>query len=195
MQSSSNIAFKEWAVVVDALGAGEQILILRKGGIRERGGEFEVEHREFWLFPTRYHEAEYSVIPSKRPALRDIAARAPNDFVEIQFYAVADPVVKIADAAALKNLQGHHIWTERVLQERLGFGREEGLFALLARVYRLPAPERFALRENYGGCKSWVELERPISTSRLVPVLSDADFSAQRDEICERIGGYALAHS
>ncbi len=27
------IAFKEWMIVVDALGRGEQIIILRKGGI------------------------------------------------------------------------------------------------------------------------------------------------------------------
>ena len=47
MQPSSNIAFKEWAVVVDALGQGEQVLILRKGGIREERGEFHVDHREF----------------------------------------------------------------------------------------------------------------------------------------------------
>src|SRR5258708_6269605 len=35
MRVSTEIAFKEWAVVADALGHGEQILILRKGGIRE----------------------------------------------------------------------------------------------------------------------------------------------------------------
>ena len=28
-------AFKEWAVIVEALGQGEQIVILRKGGIAE----------------------------------------------------------------------------------------------------------------------------------------------------------------
>jgi hypothetical protein len=59
MQVSSNIAFKEWAVVVDALGRGEQVLILRKGGIREQRGEFQADHHEFWLFPTRYHETSW----------------------------------------------------------------------------------------------------------------------------------------
>ena len=29
------LAFKEWAIIVDALGRGEQILILRKGGLQE----------------------------------------------------------------------------------------------------------------------------------------------------------------
>ncbi len=29
------VAFKEWTVVVDALGRGDQIIILRKGGLSE----------------------------------------------------------------------------------------------------------------------------------------------------------------
>ena len=58
MMAETKVAFKEWAVVVEALGAGEQILILRKGGIHEQRGQFTVAHGEFWLFPTQYHEDE-----------------------------------------------------------------------------------------------------------------------------------------
>ena len=194
MATSCNIAFKEWAVVVDALGHGEQILILRKGGIREQRGEFHVDHREFWLFPTQYHEAERSIIPSKRPALRDIAAGALEDAVEIEYYAAIDRVIQIADLALVKRLQGRHVWTEQTLQERFQFGREPGLHALLTRVYRRQAPERFAMRESYGGCKSWVELDRALSTEGLTPVLGDAVYSAQREGIEETLSDHALAH-
>ena len=195
MATTSNIAFKEWAVVVDALGRGEQILILRKGGIREQRGEFHVDHREFWLFPTQFHEAEGSIIPSKRTALREIAANAPKDAVDIEYYVVADLVIHITDIALIRCLQGRHIWSEQVLQERFQFGREAGLHALLARVYRRPAPERFAMRESYGGCKSWVELERSLSTEGLTAVLSDAEYSAQREPIVDLLSDHALAHS
>ena len=37
-------AFKEWAIVVDALGRGRQSVILRKGGIAEGRGGFRPEH-------------------------------------------------------------------------------------------------------------------------------------------------------
>lgn len=195
MQPNSNIAFKEWAVVVDALGRGEQILILRKGGIREQHGEFQVDHREFWLLPTQYHEAERSVIPSKRPALREIAATTVKDFVDIAYYAVADSVFEIIDPAALPRLQGRHIWNEEVLQERFQFGREPGLHALLTRIYHSPSSVRFPMRESYGGCKSWVELERSLSTEGLTPVLTDVEYSAQRDEIRERLSDHALVAS
>ena len=195
MQATSNIAFKEWAVVVDALGLGEQILILRKGGIREPRGQFHVEHREFWLFPTQYHEAERSIIPSKRPVLRDIAGNAVKDFVDIHYYAIAETVLRITDPAQLSRLQGRHIWNEQILQERFRFGREPGLLALLTRVYRRPAPERLPVRESYGGCKSWVELDQSLSTEGLTPVLADAEYSVERDEICERLSDHALADS
>ena len=194
MAVQSNVAFKEWAVVVEALAQGEQILILRKGGIRERRGQFDVDHREFWLFPTQYHEDERSVIPSKRPALKALAAAAPQNAVDIQFYAVAEPVLTIADPAVLPRLQGRHIWAEPVLAQRFEFGREPGLHALVTRIYRRPAPERLPLRDSYGGCKSWIELERPLSTAGLTPVLSDAEFAAQSDEICELLGTHALSH-
>jgi hypothetical protein len=195
MQAHSHIAFKEWAVVVEALGRGEQILILRKGGIQEQRGQFHVDHREFWLFPTQYHETEHSIIPSKRPALREIAARASSDFVEIEFYAVTGHIAPITDASLLGRLQGRHIWSERVLQERFEYGREQALQAMLVRVYRADAPVRFPARENYGGCKSWVELEWPLSTAGLKPVLPDAEFDRQRDEICELLSDHALTHS
>ena len=57
-------AFKEWRVVVDALGRGEQIFILRKGGIHEGRGGFKMDYMEFALFPTEFHQQRDSVIPS-----------------------------------------------------------------------------------------------------------------------------------
>jgi hypothetical protein len=195
VQPSSNIAFKEWAVVVDALGQGEQIVILRKGGIREQRGRFQVDHREFWLFPTRYHEAESSVIPSKRPRLREIATDAVEDSVDIRYYAVIDAVAKITERAALGRLQGRHIWSEAALRDRFEFGREPGLHVLLARVYRRSSPVRLPMLESYAGCRSWIELEQPLLTEGLTPVLTDAEYNLRQDEIRDRISDHALADS
>ena len=46
-------AFKEWAVVCEALGDGRQSIILRKGGIAEGREGFAFAHGEFFLFPAR----------------------------------------------------------------------------------------------------------------------------------------------
>ncbi len=46
-----NVAFKEWAVVCDAILAGRQSVLIRKGGIAEGRAGFEFRHTEFELFP------------------------------------------------------------------------------------------------------------------------------------------------
>jgi hypothetical protein len=52
------IAFKEWAVTVRALAEGEQLITLRKGGIREPDKHFALEHERFFLYPTFDHQRE-----------------------------------------------------------------------------------------------------------------------------------------
>ncbi len=49
-------AFKEWAVICRALAEGRQAVVLRKGGVAEKTGEFQIEHTRFWLFPTYVHQ-------------------------------------------------------------------------------------------------------------------------------------------
>ena len=64
------IAFKEWAVTVRALAEGEQLLTLRKGGIREERKHFELEHDRFFLYPTFDHQRNDLVRDSHQPELR-----------------------------------------------------------------------------------------------------------------------------
>ena len=63
------IAFKEWAVTVRALAEGEQLLTLRKGGIREPEKHFQLEHDRFFLYPTFDHQRTDLVRESHRPEL------------------------------------------------------------------------------------------------------------------------------
>jgi hypothetical protein len=194
MPESTNSAFKEWAVVVDALGGGEQVLILRKGGIHEQRGQFRVEHRQFWLFPTRFHEAETSVIPAKRTALHAAAGRATTDTVEIRFFAEVTDLHHLGSWAEIRRLQGQHIWSEPILQQRFDFGREPGLHALIVRVSALPAAQRLPLRESYDGCKSWIELEQAPAPVGLTPVLDKLAFQQQRGQTVELLSAHAIAH-
>ena len=62
------IAFKEWAVTVRALAEGEQLLTLRKGGIREPEKHFELEHDRFFLYPTFDHQRNDLVRASHLPS-------------------------------------------------------------------------------------------------------------------------------
>src|ERR1700759_924156 len=64
------IALKEWAVTVRALAEGEQLLTLRKVGIREENKHFELEHEQFFLYPTFDHQRNDLVRESHHPELR-----------------------------------------------------------------------------------------------------------------------------
>jgi hypothetical protein len=182
--NACNIAFKEWAMVVDALGRGRQIVILRKGGIIEDKGAFTVDHSQFWLFPTLYHQQMESVVPEAQEDFGQLKARFPaGDAVSLQYLAKVEKAVEITDPARLRPLRGQHIWKESVIEERFGYGKNNGIHLILARVYALPTPVTLPMQPGYGGCKSWVELERALPTTDLIPCLTDDEFETKAVQV------------
>ena len=69
------MALKEWAITCEAIGRGEQILLLRKGGIHEDGKDFRVIHREFLLYPTYEHQKADLLRTEHQPALEALLER------------------------------------------------------------------------------------------------------------------------
>ena len=55
---NTNTALKEWAVITQALDRGDQLLILRKGGIKEQKKQFVLEKEDFLLYPTYEHQRQ-----------------------------------------------------------------------------------------------------------------------------------------
>ena len=175
-----NAAFKEWAIVVDALGRGEQILILRKGGISEGKGGFQMEHSRFWLFPTLYHQQGTGVIESAQRRYQQIQSSLPTETsFPLQYFAAVEWWSPIADLATARRLQGQHIWTEQVIEDRFEWGREQKIFAIAVRVHQIPSALQLPMSPAYGGCKSWIQLEQDLSTEPSTPVLSDMLFQAK----------------
>lgn len=173
-------AFKEWAIVVDALGRGEQILILRKGGISEGRGGFQVEHPRFLLFPTLLHQQRESVLPKAQRRFDEIAPHFPSpDQLRIGFYAEAVQWRRLEALADAQRLRGQHIWRDEVIAGRFDWGRSKSIFAIAVRVFRFPEPLELPMLPSYGGCKSWIELEHDVDTNHAAAVLSDSDFTAK----------------
>ncbi len=177
-------AFKEWAVVVDALGRGDQILILRKGGISEGRAGFQVEHEQFWLFPTLFHQqAESVVLPAGiGRSLLDSLRKDPST-PPVQFFARVHAWTRLYSLNAALSLAGQHIWKEEVISQRFDWGRDESIAALLVRIYRLAEPVFLPVLPSYGGCKSWIDLDVDLPTGETVPVLSEADFQQRVDAV------------
>lgn len=171
------IAFKEWAVVVDALGHGEQILILRKGGISEKRDGFQVEHPEFLLLPTLYHQQRESVIAPAQARFDQLAhALPPSEIARLEYYAVVTHWRLLESRSAAESLRGQHIWSDTVIANRYDWGRAKNIHALALRVHRLPRVIELPMLPQYGGCTSWVELERDIPVAGGQPVLDQAAY-------------------
>jgi hypothetical protein len=177
------IAFKEWGAICRALGSGEQIVILRKGGIVEPGGAFRVEHDEFLLFPTFLHQTADSLIPAARHLLEEAQAQMPRaGQIIFRHFATVTDSFRVQSQEALPRLRGYHVWSDAAVEER--FHRwQKSLHVLLVRAYALPQPATVPLRDEYAGCKSWVELMEDVSVEGASPVIADQEYQRRADEI------------
>jgi hypothetical protein len=186
-------AFKEWAVICKALAIGRQSLILRKGGIAEQDGEFHVDHRRFWLFPTYVHEQAAGLRPDGEPLLAEVEAeKPPEGIVRLSHFAEVTGIYVLNDIVGALKLADLHLWSNATVQARFAY-RRPGLFALAVRVFQTPSVTEVPITSAYAGCRSWVELDRPLPTEGATPVLDDAAFASFKREIEDRLRPIALA--
>ena len=173
-------AFKEWTVIVDALARGRQIIILRKGGLIEGAKGFQVEHSEFLLFPTLFHQQRESVLPEAQARFDEISRQMPGpEVVRLEYFARVETWRRLESLGEARALHGLHVWRDNVIDERFDWGRGKQIHVIAARIFRLAAPVDLPMRESYGGCKSWIELAEDVPTEGARAVLDDAAFAAQ----------------
>src|SRR5262249_8886184 len=104
-------AFKEWAVICKALAEGKQALILRKGGVAETSGDFELEHTHFWLYPTYTHQQRDGIRPDALPLLEQAEGeRPPAGTVRLSHFAEVTGVYHVRDLLPALMLAHLHIW-------------------------------------------------------------------------------------
>jgi hypothetical protein len=169
-------AFKEWAIICQLLAEGRQAVILRKGGINETGGQFHVEHRRFWLYPTYVHQQRCGMKPGLTELLEWVEASRPAArIVRLTHFAEVARVYRIDDLESALALQDLHGWADETIRQRFAY-RTPGLFMLAVRVWQAAGPSELAEPPEYAGCKSWVQLEREIPIEGGRPVLSEVGF-------------------
>jgi hypothetical protein len=194
------IAFKEWAVTVRALAEGEQLVTLRKGGLRETDKHFRVEHERFFLYPTFDHQRTDLVRASHQPELRRALEEgvwpegepslsrlhregiSQPDRVRIRAWAEVAGQYTISDPRCVDALSPFYVWTTDYAEKRLEWKRRHPLHVLLLRTYRIPRPVTVKVKDEYGGCRSWLELQRDLPFEG-TPVLSDDEFERAAEEI------------
>ena len=168
MLSRNRYALKEGAGVCDRLATGDHAILIRKGGIRERKEGFELEHREFFLLPTGYHEK----------------GEPPPARVELSLYATVEADYWVTAPERLRRLEGLHALEWADVERRFNYGKEKGVHVVVLRAWRLARPHVIDNLASYEGCRSWVELEAELDVHPGDPAIAgDASFGEKLETI------------
>jgi hypothetical protein len=172
--------FKEWTLICEALGRGEQSIILRKGGIAEGREGFRFQHDEFLLFPTLFHE---QVAKLKLPEETPLPSSPDDGRLEIRFQARVEWTRDVTDLSVASRLAPYHLWRDEVIEERFRYDEKQGLSLAFVRVFKLSQPFVFDDSPRYGGCRSWVTLPDLPGETGFEPVLDDASHRAREESL------------
>lgn len=182
------VGLKEWAIVCDLLLEGRLALLLRKGGIHERGGPgvFELEHPRFLLYPSWAHQKPEMIKPEHRDRVQ-----VRDEPTEITFHGLGEAakIWRVTERSVFLPggaLEPLHCWTEAQIHMRFDYKPENPLYLMAVRVSRLAAPVTVAHNWRYAGCKSWVPLreEHAVDDSGARAVIGDEAF----EKLVRRVG-------
>ncbi|MEI8293155.1 MAG: DUF1802 family protein [bacterium] len=173
-----SVAFKEWAVVCEAIGSGRQSIMLRKGGIAEGRDGFAFKHREFFLFPTWFHEQLEKTTLSAGTLL----PLQLEGEIEIRYAVTLEWSRLVTDASRLPSLREFHILHDSVVDERFRYDEVPGIHVAFVRGFRLTLPRCLAMQKSFGGCRSWLDLPG-LEDAELIPMISDEEHAARRDAL------------
>jgi len=169
-------ALKEWAVAVSALERGETALVVRKGGIREKA--FAVPQTRFLLLPGYEHQRPELLKPEYRSLMDDIPDLTDDGPLRFSSFVEVAGAYEVSEAEELAALDPHHMWTLEYAESRFKWRPKKPLTVLVLRTYLLPETVELPYREEYGGCKSWIELGEAVSVEGARPAISDERFEA-----------------
>ena len=166
----NHTALKEWANAIEALGRGEQVILIRKGGIADP--KFGVEAERFYLYPTYFHQPE----------------QAHDDGVAITHWCEVARTWRVRELDALYRLEPHVVFPRDVLETRYRFRADQALHVIGVRTFALPHAVTIAAKPEYAGCRSWVSVDDEIDIDGSTPVLREDELQAKLDAIRSTLG-------
>ena len=161
----NHTALKEWANVIETIGRGEGVILIRKGGIADPS--FGVEARQFYLYPTYFHQGESDARPS----------------VTLTHWCEVAKTWEVRDSELLWRLESLVAMPRQTLEARYRFRPDQALHIIGVKAYALPLPREIRFREAYGGCRSWISIDDEIDVEGSRPVLAEARLEAKLDEV------------
>ena len=176
-------ALKEWTIAVNALEVGKTIMLLRKGGIHEQSGRFQVAHEQILLYPTYEHQQPFLLQPEYANQVYPVTPGWRPETVSIGSWASITDIFPVTQESIVNALLPFQIWNEYFISDRLKWKPRQPLYILLLRTYKLPQVLEIPYRTEYGGCKSWINLAAAIDLHPSEPVLSNSAYTQLVAEI------------
>jgi len=161
----NHTALKEWASVIDALDRGEQVVLIRKGGLADP--HFGLEADRFYLFPTNYHDA----------------GGGEPTHVPITHWAEVVRTWQVRDLDTLFRLEPLVAMDRATLETRYKFRPDQAINVIAVRAWRLAKPANIKMTEAYVGCRSWVSIDEEIDIDGSVPALGEAQLQAKVESV------------
>jgi hypothetical protein len=158
-------ALKEWSSVIAALGRGEQAILIRKGGIADPA--FGLQATRFYLFPTNFHES---------------GGQAPSP-VRITHWCDVVRTWRVHDLDTLMRLEPLVIFDLATLEQRYRFRIDQAIHVIGVRTFELKKPASVAMKDEYGGCRSWISLDEEIDVDGSRAVLSESEVKARFETV------------
>lgn len=181
-------ALKEWNAVIAAMLAGEQVVMLRKGGIGEK--RFDVPHSRFFLLPTHLHQKPELLTAAARDAYAaQLQVRDEPDHNDLTAWCEVHAVHEVTERAQLDALEGFHVLGSDYAESRLKWRPKQPLMAVVVRVHRVDPAIALAMTADMGGCVSWITLPDAVVAPPPAPVLDDDAFARQAAAVAHAISG------
>ncbi len=196
MSSILTHALKEWAIALEALEQGKTIMLLRKGGIKESQGKFQVPRDgaerplrdRILLYPTYEHQQPALLKPVYQSRVTPVTSGWHPKQVTISSWAEITDVLPVSEENTIKALLPFHIWNEQFISDRLKWKPRQPIYILLLRTYKLLKPQVINYRPEYSGCTSWLDLGLGIECDSTSPVFSEDTYKHLTTEIRQIIG-------
>ena len=165
MKLPNHTALKEWSTAIESLGRGEQIVLIRKGGIADP--TFGVEAERFYLFPTYFHQG----------------VTVPPPAVDITHWCEVVRTWRVREREVLFRLEPLVVFNRAALEERSKFRPDQAAHVIAVRTYALPAPMTIANKDDYAGCRSWISIDDEIDIDGSSPAISEDELQQKISEI------------
>ena len=179
--SGLRAALKEWSAVIRAVAAGDQIVLVRKGGIAEK--KFDLPAQRFLLFPTQFHQPENQFRPEFASHVSPEGGEGEVGRVKIDVWAEVVRAHRVESLDRLMRLAPHVIFTADTIRDRFAFRPRQAMHVLALRAWRLPAPVTVPVLEEYAGCRSWIELHEPVDTAGSELAMDPQELGRRLDDL------------